>query len=271
MMEGVGMRTVSKWLAMAAALAAGMSVQAALITNSFTTAEGFVSGGLDGQKGWNAQAGWTVDPSGGGKVGTTSTGQRAIYGESFKMASGESLTFRTEFKLLGTLATPTANTSIMSFGVRTDADETSNSAAFHNTQLSLYQNGNIVLRGRNNNPPTITLGTIAANGSANLAVEYTINVGATAAESTFDMKFINLDTAAFATGSFSGLDETIYIALTSGNGVYSLLNSTTFTQNGTGVTGIDVYSTTVIPEPATIGMLGLGALLTLGLRRKLTR
>ncbi len=263
------MRTVSKWLAMAAALAAGMSVQAALITNSFTTAEGFVAGALDGQMGWNALSGWTVDPTGSGKITTTTAGQRAVYSDALKLASGESLTYRTEFKLLGAPVTPTDTTTLMLFGIRPDADETVNPTDYHNTVLTLNKNGNVVLRGRNNGAPTMTLGTIAANGSAKLAVEYTINVGASAGESTFDMKIINMDTDAFATGSLA-LDSAIYTALT-GSGVYSYLHSQTFAGNSSGVTGIDVYSTTVIPEPATIGMLGLGALLTLGLRRKLTR
>jgi hypothetical protein len=67
------------------------------------------------------------------------------------------------------------------------------------------------------------------------------------------------------------LDSAIYTALTSGSGVNSYLHSQTFAGNSSGVTGIDVFSMTVIPEPATVGMLGLGALITLGLRRKLNR
>jgi len=215
-------------------------------TCGFTGAEGFVAGGLDGQKGWNAQAGWTVNPTGSGKVTTTSAGQRMIHNDALKMNVGESFTFRTEFKLLGAPVTPTTNTTLMLLGVRPDTDETSNPTVYHNTVLSLYANGNIVLRGRNNIAPTITLGTIAANGSANLAVEYTLIVGASAAESTFDMKIINMDTDAFATGSLA-LDSAIYTALTSGSGVNSYLHSQTFAGNSSGVTGIEVESTQV-PE-----------------------
>ncbi len=265
------MRTIVKWLAMATALAAGMSVQAALITNSFTTAEGFASGALNGQKGWITKTGsaWTVDPSGDGKVTVNSTWNHAVFNQAYTMSAGESLTFRTELKLLGTLVAPsTGSATLMQFGVRTDAS-TNNPIADHNTVLSAFATGNLILRGDNNGAPNATLGTIAANGTANLAVEYTLNVGASAAESTFSHKIINLDTLVQASAS-TNLDSTIYTALTSGGGVYSYLTAAGYNANSSGVTGIDVFSTTVIPEPATVGMLGLGALITLGLRRKLT-
>jgi hypothetical protein len=38
--------------------------------------------------------------------------------------------------------------------------------------------------------------------------------------------------------------------------------------NGQGTATFDNIKVEVIPEPATIGMLGLGALITLGIRRK---
>ena len=263
------MRTSLKWLAVSVA-AAGLSVQASVITQSFTSAEGYVSGALNGQNGWIADSAWSVDPTGSGKATVNSTWKKTVFDQAYKMSVGESLTFRTELKLLGTLATPTSGSAtLMQFGVRTDAS-TNNPTAFHNTVLSAFATGNLILRANNNGAPNATLGTIAANGTANLAVEYTLNVGSSAAQSTFTHKIINLDTLVSASAS-TNLDSTIYTALTSGSGVYSYLSSGGYNANGAGVTGIDVFSTTVIPEPATVGMLGLGALITLGLRRKLTR
>jgi len=262
------MRTVSKWLVMAAAVAVGMLAQAELVTNSFTTVEGFVSGGLDGQKGWSAMAGWTVDPSGSGKATVSNPWQRATHSAALKMNAGESLTFRTEFKLLGDVVAPTANTTLMMFGIRED-DKTDAPDIFHDTVLAL-RGDNVTLRGRNNVAPTLVLGSIEDHGTANLAVEYTLNVGTSLAESTFGMKITNIDTGDSETGSMK-MDGDIYTRLTSGSGAYIYLNSLGYSQNDSGVTGIDVFSTTVIPEPATVGMLGLGAVIMMAMRRKLTR
>ena len=236
------MRTIVKVI-MAVMVAIGFSAQGSVITQSFTSAEGFVSGGLDNQQGWNAMAGWTVDPTGSGKITTTSAGQRMIHNDALKMNVGQSVTFRTELKLLGTVATPTANTELLLLGVRPDADETINPTNFHNTVLSLRA-GNVVLRSRSNTAPQATLGTIAANATNNLAIEYKITLGASAAASTFDFKIINLDTTLSASAS-TNLDSTIYTALTTGSGVNSYLHSQTFAANSSGVTGIEMESVQV--------------------------
>jgi hypothetical protein len=236
------MKQVAVFVTVFVALTAGC-LAASSQTCSFTGGEGYVSGALDGQKGWNAMAGWTVDPSGSGKITTTTAGQRMIHNDALKMNDGESVTFRTELKLLGTVATPTANTELLLLGVRPDADETANPTEFHNTVLSLRA-GNVVLRSRSNTAPQATLGTIAANATNNLAIEYKITLGASAAASTFDFKIINLDTTLSASAS-TNLDSTIYTALTTGSGVNSYLHSQTFAANSSGVTGIEVESVQV--------------------------
>jgi len=261
------MRKIGKALAMTA-LAAGVSVQAALITNSFTAAEGFVSGGLNGQNGWNAQAGWSVDPTAGGKItATASTGMNAIHTDAVTLSAGESLTFRTELKLLGTPSTPTANKDVMHIGLRTDTDASITPTGFHNTLLRFTSTGNLMLTARNGGTPTSSLGTIAAHGSANLAVEYTLNIGASAAESTFVWKLINMDTSAVSPERSEALDGTIYTALTSGSGVFPYLRAAGASFSDTGLTGIDVYSTTVIPEPATVGLFMISAVGLMAARR----
>jgi hypothetical protein len=236
------------------------AAQAALITNNFTSAEGFTAGALDGQQGWISQHNWSVSPTGSGKATVSLQNRSAVYTTALKMSDGDSLTFRTEFKLLGAPVIPSASVNIMSFGVRTDAALTVPTAGSGDSALLrvLQTSGNLQLGG-------VTLGTIADHGLAILAAEYTLTVGADAATSLFGWKLINIDTSASVSGS-SVMSAATFNALT-GDGAYTYFRSNTHDNNSSGITGIDVFSTTVIPEPATIGMLGMGALITLLIRR----
>jgi len=73
----------------------------------------------------------------------------AIHNDAVKLCVGESLTFRTELKLLGTPSTPTANKDFMHFGVRTYTNEAGIPTQFHNTLLRFASNDNLVLTARN--------------------------------------------------------------------------------------------------------------------------
>jgi len=241
------------------------AAQASLITVDFTSAEGFTAGALNGKQGWVAGVGWNLDPSGDGKVTGSLINRVACYAaEAVKMSSGQSLTFRTDLKFMGdNIVNPGSAQDIFTLGVKLAADTSAATTA--NGTLTTFRTTTAGVTSFGGTQ----IGNLSTNGvgnNANLAVEYTLTVGATAAESTYGWKFTNLDTSWSVSGS-EAMTTVIFDALTTGDGVYSYFNSRTFSSNSSGITGIDVYSTTVIPEPATIGMLGLGALITLLIRR----
>jgi hypothetical protein len=68
-----------------------------------------------------------------------------------------------------------------------------------------------------------------------------------------------------ATGDFTGLGVFGNIS----DGQELTVDGNLFKANYVKGAGNDTFTITAIPEPATIGMLGLGALITMGLRRKL--
>ena len=66
---------------------------------NFTAEEGYTSTALDGQNGWSAESGWTVNNSGSGSAATTTIDQRAVYGGDPIVLGGtdNAIRIRTDF------------------------------------------------------------------------------------------------------------------------------------------------------------------------------
>ena len=258
------MKRISKWI-MAIAVAAGMSAGAEVVVQSFTSTEGFTSGNLNGQKGCWLAKDWINDALVGSAVVSTATkgndgskgtgGSKAICTEKIVLPPGGSITLRTDFHLLGTPVTPTADQVVFSVGFLSAPRLSASGLEMNSVTLRLSQSGKLELRSDLNTKSLASV-KISDFAAANLAVEYTLTLGTLAANSTFSAKLINLSTGTETpVGSYTGLDEPVFAAATT-TGICSFFSPLVL-GGDCGVTGISVDQVTVI-KPQTVGLIILG-------------
>ena len=221
----------------------------------FTAAEGFTSGALYNQTGWDSQftgTTWTVNPSTGMTL-VSGEFQRAAWEQGFSVSgSGKSITFRVDLKFLGTFGTN--NNSLIRIGFSDDANVGSapfptNNGVFlrtanFNSQLQLGNNGNSGPLTPNASLPIVDC---QADGeSDDLAVLVTLTLGDDAASSTISAILINLtDGTESAIGSYTSIEPSLFTAATSN--IYGYFQSSGFKSTGGGgaLTEIQVSSVTM--------------------------
>lgn len=188
---------------------------------NFTTAEGYISSGLDGQNGWDADA-FTVDTTATTVTRTNDWGN-AVYnvpllGSGY--GEGDSATAVTDFHFAGTLADMN-NTLSANVGFAEGTAKGANAQKF-NVGTSQYLNGFLRLRddlGGEFDP--LELGQMALPGADEaLRITHTLILGADAASSVMLATLSNLVSGASATASYTGIDSTVYDAATTGSGLY---------------------------------------------------
>ncbi len=261
-----------KKLALLGVVAMVATAQSAII--SFTSGEGFSDGALNGQQGWNAEAGWVVDSTGAGKVATTVNSEIAVLNQAVTLTTGQSYGLSVNFQFGGTVySTPTAYVYAFLSGLKVGSDATqvatgNASAADANVQIILntdtYRllNNFSVITGANN----IT-GTQLNPGDV-LQYDYNLTLGADAASTFYTVRLQNLtDGTDTGTGTITGVDATIYAALT-GSGAYGFFQTINPSTGASGLAGAQVNSITVIPEPATLGLVAAMGGAVLFIRRR---
>jgi hypothetical protein len=239
----------------AAGLALVLCLNASGQQVEFTSAEGYKSKTLNGQNGWDASPGWMVDATG-GTVSATKVFQKAALAERpVVVLPGGTVLVRVVFQLNGSPAVPSGgNTPVLATGLKVAGSDEIKPDRASQTVLMLAMTGTMQLRNNNNSGGLVPPATlpVAGNAQAPLAIEYRLTLGATAAESTFSAKLINLATGGESpAGSYTGISQQVFEAMTSG-GVVPYFAAQTFDGNASGVSGIQVDSIRVSPEFALI-------------------
>jgi len=240
------------------------AVAAVVSTIEFTAAEGYTTGNLNGQDGWTASSGWTVNTADGGSATVSPAGFRTLTraadpGATLNLSVGQSVTMRTIVQLSGTPAAsdplPTGDPGLflMDFGIGTAA------RAGSYVRLRLGPDGTTI--GVAGDDPNTYVGMDIANATGRLAIDATWTVGTGGFGSTLNFQLINLDnnnaTAVGArlwgTSTGTGPDDTY--TLVTGTGDVGAYRRAWWSTDNTGVTGITMLSTDVVapvPEPAAL-------------------
>ena len=94
---------------------------------------------------------------------------------------------------------------------------------------------------------------LGANDELRLSYEATLGIDAAGSIITCTLE--NL-TQGENTSDTAVMSEQMYAALTTGDGVGFAMQAPEFSANGSGVSGITVESIGIIPDPATLGLVG---------------
>lgn len=222
----------------------------------------YSDGPLDGQAGWMSEDSWFVaDATGAGRTSTSSINEIATFGAPITLEEGESFSYSMNFEFLGDISqqingfTSTFQTGLKadrgaSAHLPTDSDGQDGRAAGADVNLELQSNGggDHSYRLLDNFTPVAGMGSIDAvedaplNGGDELLLDFSLTLGADAASTTIDLLLQNLtDGVATNAGTIHGIDPEIYDALT-GNGAYLYYQSSDYSNNNSGITGVQINS-----------------------------
>lgn len=252
---------------------------------SFTTAEGYSDGALNSNDDWSAKQ-WTVDETAGtvtenGYTSAIYTGTVGTRTEGTTFTVSTTFTFTDGFDISATGYKPLFNTGFTS---NADAYSVENQLllAFdrNNDGYTADLQGdwgsstedNIAGTSGDNNSGVFTAASVGITRGAteeesdlvsdHIMLTFSLTAGETASDWTAVSTIYNVDTetevASFTTGGLTFDAETFYASFGTGQS-----DSNANTSDRT------VYDFEVIPEPATIGLLGLGACALIAIRRKL--
>lgn len=215
-------------------------------------------GALDGQQRWNAESGWTVsDSAGAGMIATDENGAAAVWGLPVQLSAGESCGLRITFEFEGSYSTPSGNVYAFLAGLKAEnaaeSVATDSAAADVNIQIlssatasnaddyRLLSNFKAVAGA--DRIDGATAGALCAGDL--LQLDYELTLGADAASTSYTVRLQNLTAGAdTGTGTVEGVDVTVYDALT-GTGAFAFFQSISPGNQGSGLTGVRVYSFTV--------------------------
>ena len=198
---------------------------------------GYASGELSNNPNWKAGTGkYVVDPAA-GTATVEADYAKAVMGQPFKMmADGDALTYKLDFALNSTLGS--ANKILLRSGF-THVDGTGSSGANENVVHIAINNWNGSLAVRNNsnvgNADSGFQGVFlnpADVNNATVSIEVTLTLGADAASSTISGKLVSSTGNESTVGSYTGIQDALYTAATTGDGIYAMFNSAALSQCG---------------------------------------
>lgn len=199
---------------------------------------GYASGELSNNPNWKAGTGkYVVDPAA-GTATVEADYAKAVMGQPFKMmADGDALTYKLDFALNSTLGS--ANKILMRSGF-THVNGTNSSGANENVvHISINSwNGSLAVRNNSNvgNAESGFQGVFlnpADVNNATVSIEVTLTLGADAASSTISGKLVSSTGNESTVGSYTGIQDALYTAATTGDGIYAMFNSAALSQCGT--------------------------------------
>ena len=237
----------------------------------FTTAEGYANGDLNGQptigSTWNANTAWDVADAAlvTASAKTTSNNVGATFGAPIILTSGQSYSLSANFQFIGSYTAGVQGTSsrelfglgiasaISTYTAPTTADATmvlrANTDGAGTSAYNLAEDG------------TAITGISTINGFNTgdvLRLDYTLTLGADAASTFYTVQLFNLtDSTDTGLGTETGIDAAVYTALTTTGGFGYFETSFDMTSS-TNITTAQVNSFTLVPEPSTFALLGLG-------------
>lgn len=230
------------------------------------------AGDLAGQQDWMTSHSdiFTVDPTGEGKVTAVGTWRQAWHsGAGIQLDVGESITMQTEFQLTGTdLATPpTGGVNMLRTGLYMYDTDTEAWTTFNLVTFGTGAGGDFWVRNHGNLPPTGTLGPYADHYDSRFMLEYTLTMGTLATNSTVSYRVFDLTKDMVSTTAiYTGIATNQYVHLLAGT-AFPYIGTTAYTANDSKIEGIEFFSTTIIPEPASGAMILFGLLGLVAVRR----
>lgn len=246
-------------------------------TIQFTTSEGYTNGDLNGQNSWNANTEWDVANAAGlGNAQTTSNSAGATLGlPAITLTSGQSVTLSANFQFIGSYTAGgqgAANRNFFGLGISRSTTAYGGADTAEAT-MGLLGNGDAAGTSAytllNNYGAMTGMTTINGFNTGDVfQIDYTLTLGANAGASSYTAQITNLtDSLSTALGTKSGLDANVYDALTTTGGFAYFRTSFDMTAV-TGVTSAQMNSYTVIPEPSSIALVGLGLAALISRRRR---
>lgn len=255
----------------------------------FTTENGYTDGLLNDNADWTTTKDWTVDTST-GTAATTLNSSIAVNNTQFKLAVGDTLSASTTFSIGSSdnnWVSSAANQQLSVFNFQSDASTDKSSVNGFN--VNIYAAGHLQIRYNNNTAAMATTDDLSSLGlteSTLLKMDYSLTLGTAASNSIVAANLSYYDDVAgwttLTSGSYEGLywydkvdnvtteyeSTDLYNAALS-DGLFAATGSSWQLANASKGTAdsMTMEDFTVIPEPATVGMLGLGALGLLVLRR----
>ncbi|MDF7824180.1 DUF5010 C-terminal domain-containing protein [Pontiellaceae bacterium B12227] len=206
----------------------------------------YVDGLLDGQQSWNAESGWEVgDSAGAGHAFTPDNGSAAVVNDPVQLSAGETYRLSINLQFGGTYSAPTNYVYTFLGGLKANSDGasvlTGSTAADANIQLF----GNTDKYRLLSNYATIP-GAANIDGQLNpgdiLQFDYELTLGTAASNTVYTVRLRNLtDADDTGTGTVTGVDQTIYDALT-GSGAYGFFQSISPGARASGLSSVQVNS-----------------------------
>ncbi|MGJ8640583.1 MAG: alkaline phosphatase D family protein [Opitutaceae bacterium] len=214
----------------------------------FVTPEGYSDGALDGQQNWNAASGWSVNDSvGSGNVSTSATQEIAILDDAVTLSQGDAFSMTVNFQFQGTF-TPAAGASyLFQGGLTSSSDASVHLTLADGINLQVFGPDDSTFNYRLLDPSFAQLGVLLSGFAEDdvLEFEYIITLGADAASSQIEVELRNLtDATTSGLVAISGIDAGLYSALT-GAGAFPCFQSNAFSDNGSGLTALQVNTVTL--------------------------
>lgn len=238
---------------------------ASAVVISFTE---YPNGALADNADWNGTGGpWTVDNSGSGTTVATTTSDKAMYNTAYVLSEGDTLSARVDFRFNNTW-TASNNTQLAYFHFADTANDTGEAVE---ANISLRGTASqLQFRYNNNSSGGGTMSMANWQAGDHLAVDYSITLGDSASNSVFALQLFNVTRGESGSilnaNPLTSITDTWYTNATT-TGVYAGFSTSWQMTNVAPDMNVDTF--TVVPEPATIGLVAVFGAGILFIRRNL--